>query len=78
MIITVNDGIGRKKAKLIGSSGTKSGIKMLKNLYSIFNMNSKNNSKIETIFEDEIFSQKGEKYGTKVIIKIPKNFIFEI
>ncbi len=78
-IITVtDDGIGRKKAKAIGSRGTSSGIKMLKDLYYIFNMNNSNNLKIQSIFEDEIFSKDGEKFGTKVHLKIPKGFVFEI
>ncbi|HHH53174.1 MAG TPA: hypothetical protein ENK91_05915, partial [Bacteroidetes bacterium] len=78
IISVTDDGVGRKKAKEIGSRGTQSGIKMLKQLYTIFNNNPNNQLKISSYYQDEIFEKNGIRFGTKLIIQIPKNFIFEI
>ena len=79
LIITItDDGIGRNTPKKMKSRGSKSGIKMLKELHSIFNNNPKNIHKITSRYEDDIFEENGVRFGTRVIIEIPKGFVFEI
>ena len=74
-----DDGGGRNKAKKLISKGTESGTKMLSNLHLIFNSNSKNSMPVTTEYEDDIFSDSsGLNYGTRVKIKIPKNYIYGI
>jgi len=78
IISITDDGIGRNITKKLKSGGSKSGIKMLKELHSIFNNNPKNIHKITSRYEDDIFEENGVKFGTRVIIEIPKGFVFEI
>jgi ligand-binding sensor domain-containing protein len=70
-----DDGIGRIKAKIIDSKGTQNGTKMLNELHQIFNQNKPN--RILTKYEDEIFYMDGVKFGTRVIISIPKTYQYE-
>jgi len=78
-IITIkDDGIGRIKAKKMGSRGTSSGVKMLQELYDILNQNKDNNRKIKSYYVDGIFENNGLKYGTEVTILIPKKYNFTI
>jgi hypothetical protein len=73
-----DDGCGRKKAKELGSSGTQMGTKMLKELYKIYNSENKIEHQLKTIYEDDIFEdEEGVKYGTRVIIELPKSFKYE-
>lgn len=75
-IVVEDSGVGRRKAASIGSKGTQQGTKMLENLKDIFN--SRNLLPIESWYEDDIFtSQQGEGYGTRVLIRIPKNYRYE-
>ena len=78
IIINIEDnGIGRIKAQEIGSSGTQQGTKMLKELIEIYNLN--NTYKLSQKYEDGIFStSSGEKYGTRVILQIPKKYNYDL
>lgn len=78
-IITItDDGIGRNGAKKIRSRGSNSGIKMLNELYSIYNKNKANPIEMYHYYEDDIFKNDGKFYGTRVSIFVPKKYIFEI
>ena len=70
----IDDGIGRARAKEIGSRGTQQGTQMLKNLHQIFN--AQNEDKIKSWYEDQPFTNQETKtrHGTIVHIKIPKRF----
>ncbi|MCK6691668.1 MAG: histidine kinase [Thermoanaerobaculia bacterium] len=71
-----DNGIGRHAARQMGSLGTKQGTRMLGELQEIFNRN--NTRKINTIYEDGIFTlTDGSVFGTRVRIRIPKNFVYE-
>ena len=77
IIEVMDDGIGRVKAKEIGSKGTQNGIKMqreLRDIYNKQNLNSIKQEYFDTIFTDE----NGESFGTKVVIEIPIQFNFQI
>ncbi|MGE5356172.1 MAG: histidine kinase [Deltaproteobacteria bacterium] len=78
MIYIIEDnGIGRKKAAGIGSQGTQSGIDMLKKLHLIFNQ--ANTDKITQIYEDEFIDGiENKKYGTRVIIRVPKDYSYSL
>ena len=79
VIITItDDGIGRTAAKKIISRGSQTGVKMLNELHAVYNRLEKNKYKLESKYEDDIFSDGDTKYGTRVIIKIPKGIIFQI
>ena len=78
IISITDDGVGRKFSKKLKSRGNQSGIKMLREIYSIFNKNPKNKYHITGYYEDDIFQKDNIKFGTRVIIKIPKNFIYDI
>ena len=74
-------GIGRKKAAEIGSRNQQQGTLMLKQLHEILNASSanKNNQKIYSFYTDNIFyTEKYEPFGTKLTIKIPKIFSYEL
>ena len=71
-----DDGIGRKGAKKIGSKGTESGVRMLKELISIFN--NVNSRPIKMEYMDDIFEEEGLGYGTLLTISIPKDYNFLI
>jgi LytS/YehU family sensor histidine kinase len=72
-----DDGIGRPAASKMMSRGTQSGTKMLGDLQAIFN--EKNRVKMRREYEDEIFTDvHGSKYGTRVILYIPKTYHYEI
>ncbi len=77
-ISIIDDGTGRKRAKQIGSQGSQSGVQMLDELYSIFNANSRNQYKIKSKYYDDIFIKNNEYFGTKVVISIPKGFVFDL
>jgi len=71
-----DDGVGRSKAAAMGSKGTQQGIKMLENLRDIFNKG--NPLPLIYYYEDDIFTnKKGLKHGTRVHIRIPKNYRYE-
>ena len=75
----IDDGCGRTKAASIESNGTQTGTKMLLDLHELFNSLEENENIIQTQYEDDIFKNKnGVKYGTRVIIKIPKKFTYEV
>lgn len=73
-----DDGIGRMRAKELESKGTQQGVVMLNSLHRIYNQN--NDLPISSWYEDLPFSdaESGEKVGTIVHIKIPKNYNYEI
>ncbi len=73
----IDDGVGRKKAKKIGSHGTQNGLAMLEELLAIYNK--QNTYKLTQEFFDDIYTtEQGVSFGTKVIIKIPKNYNYTI
>ena len=72
-----DDGVGRKKAAELESSGTQQGTKMLKDLLAIYNQ--KNTIPMTITYDDDIFEKEnGTKYGTRVNFKIPKNYQYEL
>lgn len=74
-----DDGCGREKANQLNSSGTQYGTRMLKDMIGLFNQDHLNEYKIETKYKDGIFhDNENSKYGTQVVIKIPKQFNYEI
>lgn len=73
----LDNGVGRKAAAKIGSKGTQNGTLMLKELERIYN--SQNNLHIEQRYEDDIFTlPDGTPCGTRVTVRIPKVYNFEI
>lgn len=73
----VDDGVGISRSKKVDSKGTQSGTKMLEELYHIFNQN--NREQIVCTYEDNIFSDlTGETYGTRISIKLPKVYSYEL
>lgn len=69
-----DDGVGRFRAKEIGSKGTQQGVKMLNELIELYNH--QNSVPLKQWYEDDLFTDSdGQKYGTKVHIIIPKNII---
>jgi hypothetical protein len=76
LIITITDnGVGRKKSATL-SNFTKHGTGT-KNLNEIINIiNAANTNKISISYEDDIYKQQEELYGTSVIIKIPKQLTY--
>jgi len=78
-LLIIDDGCGRIKAKELISRGTQTGTKMLKELHVMFNHNKNNEFKIKGWYEDLIYEdEKGQKYGTRKNILIPKKFTYEI
>lgn len=74
-IIIEDNGIGRIAARDMKSNGTQQGTKMLASLHSIFNKI--NDLKITQVYQDEIYTgENGIKYGTRVIIRIPKHYSY--
>ena len=78
IIVTVkDDGVGRAAAKLIGSKGTQNGTKMLNELEHIYN--AQNELKISQSYEDDIYvDTEGNKYGTRTIVRVPRNFNYDL
>ncbi len=78
VILTITDnGVGRKAAAKIGSRGTQNGTLMLEELERIYN--AQNLLQIEQHYEDDLFAQSdGTLYGTRVTVRIPKVYNFEI
>ncbi len=76
-VITIeDDGVGRANAKKIGSKGTQNGTTMLKELETIYNR--QNPLPLEQIYQDDIFvDEEGKPYGTRVIVRMPKQYNFE-
>ncbi len=79
IVITItDDGNGRTAAKNIKSRGNQTGVKMLNELHIIYNDDDINRAKIQSYYEDDIFEDENVKYGTRVVIKIPENYIYNI
>ena len=78
VVISVTDnGVGREAAKKIGSKGTQNGTKMLQELETIYN--TQNQYHLEQFYEDNLFTlPDGTQYGTRVVIRIPKKYNFEL
>ncbi|NOT37876.1 MAG: histidine kinase [Saprospiraceae bacterium] len=74
--IIEDNGVGREQAKILRSSGTQRGVKMLEELIEIFN--EKNELNLELWYDDNIFQENGVQFGTRVHVKIPKNYNFNI
>ncbi len=76
-IITIeDDGVGREAAQKIGSKGTQNGTKMLQELELIYNK--QNALPLEQRYEDGIFvDAAGERFGTRVVVRMPKQYNFE-
>ncbi len=76
-VITIeDDGVGRAAAQKIGSKGTQNGTKMLQELELIYNK--QNALPLEQRYEDGIFvDAAGERFGTRVIVRMPKQYNFE-
>lgn len=69
LICRIDDnGIGRQKAKEIGSTSTGKGVKIMEKYYSLFN--SYNKTRIEYEIIDKV-TDDGIAQGTMVIVKIP-------
>lgn len=70
--IISDDGLGRRGAQAIQSRGTQSGVDMLKTIHEIFNKSNKH--KITQWYEDDYL----ENHGTRLFIKIPKDYHYAI
>ncbi len=77
-VITIeDDGVGRATAKRLGSEGTQQGVKMLKELETIHNR--QNALPLEQHYENGIFvDADGRAYGTRVVVRIPKQYNFDL
>jgi sensor histidine kinase YesM len=73
-----DDGVGRTKAKKMGSSGTQQGTKMLLDIEKVFNRKNKLPIFTQLYDDDYLTDTEGERYGTKVTILIPKHYNYEI
>lgn len=72
-----DDGVGREAASRMGSRGTQNGTTMLSELERIYNK--KNKMKITQTYIDNIFQREdGRGFGTRVEIRIPKEYEFVI
>ena len=61
---------------MIGSKGTQNGTTMLRELEMIYNK--QNTRPLQQLYEDEIFTDaSGKGYGTRVIIRMPREYNFE-
>ncbi len=77
IIAIEDDGIGRDAAKSIGSKGTEYGTGMLDKLEDIYNK--QNELPLQHAYEDNIFTtDDGRLYGTRVAIRIPKEYNFQL
>ena len=76
LFIIEDDGVGRAKAKELGSQGTQMGTEMLQELHQLFN--TANKGKISQEYEDDIFGVDGQYFGTRVKVVIPKNYKYEV
>ena len=79
LYITITDnGVGRKRAKELGSEGTQQGLQMLNDLHNI--LNKRNINPILTQYHDDIYLDPytGIKYGTSVKISVPKQYDYVI
>lgn len=73
-IVIADNGIGREKAREIGSESTGKGIQILKGYIDYFNRFNQN--KIEFEITD-LYNMEKTATGTSVLVKIPTTFIFE-
>ena len=74
-----DDGCGRQTAEELNSRGTQTGTRMLKELHTMFNQSESNKEKIESWYEDAIFTDElGNTYGTRVHIRIPKVYQYKL
>ncbi len=72
-----DDGVGREAASRMGSRGTQNGTTMLSELERIYNK--KNKMKITQTYIDNIFQRgDGRGFGTRVEIRVPKEYEFVI
>ncbi|MCO6460289.1 MAG: histidine kinase [Saprospiraceae bacterium] len=72
-----DDGVGREAANRMGSKGTQNGTTMLSELERIYNK--KNKMKISQTYIDKIFLRDdGSGYGTRVEIRIPKEYEYVV
>ena len=71
-----DDGIGRNGASAKESNGTQSGTHMLDELAVIFNQ--VNTNAIKTTYKDDIFQDGQTRFGTQVLISIPKDYKYEL
>ena len=74
-IFVEDDGIGRKKAREIGSDSSGKGLKTLREYCRIFN---KYNSKKIRMQVNDLYDDSGRASGTKVEIAIPTNYKYNI
>lgn len=76
-VIVEDNGIGRTAARHIRSLGTQQGVKMLNELIDI--LNRKNRLKISQRYEDDIFTgADGRHFGTRVVLKLPKQYKYDL
>jgi LytS/YehU family sensor histidine kinase len=75
LLIVEDNGIGRKKAREIGSDSSGKGLKTLKEYCRIFNKY--NTEKIRMHIED-LYDASKNAAGTRVEIKIPLNYKYEV
>jgi LytS/YehU family sensor histidine kinase len=77
IVNATDNGVGRKRAA--GLSNYRNHGTGLKNLGSILEMlNAGKDERISINYEDGVFREGDQNYGTKVIISIPKNFHYDI
>ncbi len=74
-IEVIDNGIGREKARQISRNSTHLGMRVTEQFYTL--INKYNRYKIMRTVED-LFDEKGEPAGTRVVIRIPKGIRYEI
>ena len=77
LLNVIDDGIGRPSAAKYRSHGFRQGVRMLQELITIYNR--QNQLPMSQEYEDEIFTDTdGVRYGTRVIIRIPKIYRYDL
>ncbi len=71
-IVITDNGIGREAARLKGRRSTGEGLRLLGNIYDIYNP--VNADPFEQTYEDLVDPVSGQPTGTRVVIRVPKNY----
>jgi hypothetical protein len=76
IVITIeDDGVGRKAAAGMGSTGTGNGTQMLREMQAFYNK--QNTQAMSHTYEDGIFEDvAGNTFGTRVTIRLPLNYSY--
>lgn len=77
LLVIEDNGVGRRRAEELGSMGTQQGIRMMDELIQVFNR--LNPRPIRQEYQDDLFTdEQGCAHGTRVIIRLPKRYHYEL